>query len=112
MTGPPGADLAVLLELDALLAHVETLVAEGDRQRYDTDERYRWVLHRIWIAIGNEAAMIELGVGDPEPWTTLRHLRNHLAHVRLPDIDDDLVWRTTTLRPGQLRARVRQLRGL
>ena len=90
MTGPARPDRAVLLELDVLLENVERLVAEGDRQRYDADERYRWVLHR----------------------TTLRQLRNRLAHVRLPDIDEDLVWRTSTLRPGQLRARVQQFRGL
>jgi hypothetical protein len=48
-------DRHILLELDALLARIEMLLAEGDRARSDSDERYRWVLHRLWIAAGNEA---------------------------------------------------------
>jgi hypothetical protein len=32
-----------------------------------------------------------------------------LAHDRLPDIDEDEVWRMTTIRPAQLREQVRDL---
>lgn len=33
-------DLHALLELDALLAQIESLVREGDRARFDDDDRY------------------------------------------------------------------------
>jgi len=36
--------------------------------------------------------------GDTSPWRALRLLRNDLAHVRLPDIDEDAVWRMTNIR--------------
>ena len=42
-----------MLELDALLEKLEQLAAEGDPERYDMDERYRWVIHRLWMAVGN-----------------------------------------------------------
>ncbi len=91
-------DRHALLESDALLTQIESLVAEGDRARFDGD-RYRWVLHRLWIAVGNEAiAYIRLA-------GRLYRLRNMLAHDRLPDIDEDEVWRMTTIRPAQLRVR-------
>ncbi len=109
MTGPVRPERAVLLELDALLEKIEQLSSEGSRERYDADERYRWVLHRLWIAVGNEAAWIETQLAGSEPWATLRNLRNELAHVRLPDIDEDRVWRMTTMRPAPLRARLREL---
>ena len=48
-----------MLELDALLAKLEQLAAEGNRGHYDTDERYRWVIHRLWIAVGNEVAHLD-----------------------------------------------------
>ena len=49
MTGPVRPERGALLELDALLAKLEELAAEGDRAHYDTDERYRCVdcLHRF-----------------------------------------------------------------
>ena len=97
------------MEMDALLAEIERLLAEGDRHRYDTDSRFRWLIHRLWIAIGNEASVLEALPGDSGPWRGRRLLRNEIAHVRLPDIDEDTVWRMTTLRPGSLRARLRNL---
>lgn len=39
----------------------------------------------------------------------LLQLRSRLAHDRLPDIDEDLVWRMTRLRPGEIRGQVRSL---
>lgn len=39
----------------------------------------------------------------------LYRLRNMLAHDRLPDIDEDEVWRMTTIRPAQLRKQVHDL---
>ncbi|MFL6239065.1 MAG: HepT-like ribonuclease domain-containing protein [Actinomycetes bacterium] len=104
-------DRHALLELDALLARIHQLAGTGDRARYDQDDEYRWVIHRLWIAVGNEAeayaALTE--VSDAEPWRALRQLRNKLAHVRLPDIDEDEVWRVTMLRTESLRAQIRQL---
>lgn len=89
-----------------LLGRVLEVRDDGGRQRYFGDDRHRWILHRLWIAIGNEAVAYAAAVdADPyrdEPWNTLRRQRNHLAHRRLPDIDDEFVWRTTQLRPEPL----------
>jgi uncharacterized protein with HEPN domain len=108
VTGPARPERRTLLELDALLGKLERLAAEGDRELYDADERYRWVIHRLWIAAGNEAAVLEQSTHD-QTWSGLRKLRNELAHQRLPDIDEDAVWRMTSLRPASLRAEVREL---
>ena len=43
------------LELQALLTQIAALHSEGDAARFASDERYRWLLHRLWIADGNEA---------------------------------------------------------
>ena len=40
-------------------------------------------------------------------WSNLYDLRNHLAHSRLPDIDEGLVRRFTWSRLGSLRETVR-----
>ncbi len=48
-------DRHALLELDALLRELAALRDDGDAARFDQDSRYRWVLHRLWIAVGNEA---------------------------------------------------------
>jgi hypothetical protein len=34
---------------------IEVLRDEGDVARFDRESRYRWVLHRLRIAVGNEA---------------------------------------------------------
>lgn len=49
------------------------------------------MIHRLWIAVGNEADAYATLIGDrhAEPWRTLYSLRNKLAHVRLPDVDED-----------------------
>lgn len=106
MNGPVHPEQGAVLELDALLGKLAELAAEGDRIRYLADERYRWVIHRVWIAAGNEAARLHPSVARAEPWDGLRKLRNELAHVRLPDIDEDKVWRLTALRPAYLRGRL------
>ena len=95
-----------VLELRELLGKIQTLVSEGSRLRYDSDERYRWVIHRLWIAIGNEAEVLEHLSGNTEIWRQLRLLRNDLAHDRLPDIDEDKVWRTAAMRPASLLERL------
>lgn len=102
-------DRHALLELDTLLARIQRRAAAGDRARYTRDDGFRWVIHRLWIAIGNaaEAYAALTVVGDAEPWRSLRQLRNKLAHVRLPDIDEDEVWRVTMLRTESLRTHVR-----
>lgn len=106
-------DRYVLLELDALLSQIEKLAADGDRKRFDGDEQYRWMLHRLWIAVGNEAlTYTRLSGRNPyveQPWARLYRLRNMLAHDRLPDIDEDEVWRITSMRPVGLRSYVRDL---
>jgi len=104
-------DRQALLELDELLHELEQLATAGGRARYDADAHYRWVIHRLWIAVGNEADAYATAVGDrhAQPWYSLVLLRNRLAHVRLPDIDEDEVWRMTTLRPGSLSKQVRGL---
>ncbi|MGI8577760.1 MAG: hypothetical protein ACR2KG_07540 [Nocardioidaceae bacterium] len=105
------ADRHALLELDAILARIEAMADDSDRQTFETDDRLRWVLHRLWIAAGNEAlAYARLSGLDPrvdQPWARLYQLRNNLAHRRLPDIDEDEVWRMTALRPASLRGQVR-----
>lgn len=107
------ADRHALLELDAILSRIEALAAAGGRDRFETDDEFRWVLHRLWIANGNEAlAYAQLAELDPhvdQPWARLYQLRNKLAHRRLPDIDEDEDWRMTTLRPASLRGQVRDL---
>ena len=55
MSGEIRPDRHALLELGALLHQIAVLRDEGDTTRFDTDSRYRWVLHRLWIAAGNEA---------------------------------------------------------
>jgi uncharacterized protein with HEPN domain len=112
-----GADLRpdrhALLELDALLGEVIALRDEGDGDRFDRDRRYRWLLHRLWIAVGNEALAYTAAIGRPvrgaQPWANLYELRNHLAHHRLPDVDDGRVRRITWLSTDQLRTQVQHL---
>lgn len=108
---PVRLDCQALLELDALLGHVIRLRDAGSRHRYDTELDYRWTVHRVWIAIGNEAlAYAEAAQLDhrrAQPWARLYQQRNLLAHQRLPDIDEDNVWRATALRAEQYRATMR-----
>jgi len=56
-------DRHALLELAALLAQID-LRDEGDAARFDADDRYRWVLHRLWIAAGNEALAYATATGQ------------------------------------------------
>lgn len=108
MTSPARPERHALLELDGLLAEIAQLAAEGDRARFDSDDRYRWLLHRLWIAVGNEAfELLRLGVADQNIWVAVYQFRNRLAHRRLPDIDEDEVWRMTLLRVNALRQQVR-----
>lgn len=106
-------DRHALLELGAVLAKIEELSRAGDRHRFDTDDQYRWVLHRLWIAAGNEAyayaKLRSLNIQVDQPWAVLYRQRNALAHERLPDIDEDGVWRTTQLRTATFRRQVRAL---
>lgn len=92
----------------ALVDRVVEVRDDGGRERYFADDEHRWVLHRLWIAVGNEAVAYAAAVGvDPhreEPWNTLRRLRNHLAHRRLPDIDEDFMWRPVSSGPDRCAA--------
>ncbi len=103
-------DRHALLELDALLGEIAALRYEGDAARFDRESRYRWVLHRLWIAVGNEALVYTAATGQPvrtdRTWSNLYDLRNHLAHSRLPDIDEGLVRRFTWSRLDSLRETV------
>jgi len=113
VSGEHRPDRHALLELDALLAEVVVLRGEGDAARFAADARYRWVLHRLWIAAGNEAladtTATEQSVRADRLWAILYDLRNHLAHSRLPDVDEGLVRRFTWARTDSLQASVRQL---
>jgi hypothetical protein len=104
-------DRHALLELDALQGELAALRDDGDAARFDQDSRYRWVLHRLWIAVGNEVLAYTAAIGQPvradRTWSNLYDLRNHLAHSRLPDIDEGLVRRFTWSRLGSLRETIR-----
>lgn len=69
-------DRHALLELDALLGQTAAL-----------------------RDVGNEALAYTAATGQPiradRAWSNLYDLRNHLAHSRLPDIDEGLVRRFT-----------------
>jgi hypothetical protein len=101
-------DRHALLELRALLKQITALRGEGDADRFTTDDRYRWILHRLWIAAGNEALAYTHAIRQPvradRVWANLYDLRNHLAHSRLPDIDEGLVRRFTWARLDSLQA--------
>jgi hypothetical protein len=105
-------DRHALLELDALLREIASGRGEGDATHFASDSRYRWVLHRLWIAAGNEALAHGTATGHPvranRTWANLYDLRNHLAHSRLPDIDEGLVRRFTWSRLSQLRETVQR----
>ena len=108
MTGVARPDRHALLELQGLLTEIAVLRGEGDADRFAADARYRWVLHRLWIAAGNEALAYAQATGQPiradRTWANLYDLRNHLAHSRLPDIDESLVRRFTWARLDSLQA--------
>jgi len=110
VTGDLRPDRHALLELGALLDQLAILRDEGDAARFDADARYRWVLHRLWIAAGNEALAYTTAAGKAvraeATWANLYDLRNHLAHSRLPDIDEALVRRFTWSRTGPLQRTV------
>jgi uncharacterized protein with HEPN domain len=101
-------DRHALLEFQALLEQIDILRSEGNADRFTADDRYRWVLHRLWIAAGNEALAYTQATGQPvradRTWANLYDLRNHLAHSRLPDIDESLVRRFTWTRLDALQA--------
>jgi hypothetical protein len=104
--GDTRPDRHALLELDALLALITALRDEGDAARFDEDSQDRWVLHRLWIAAGNEALAFTSATGQAvrsdRTRANLYDLRNHLAHSRLPDIDEGLVRRFTWSRLDSL----------
>jgi hypothetical protein len=103
-------DRHALLELQALFAQIGVLRSEGDADRFTADARYRWVLHRLWIAAGNEALAYTHAAGQPVRADRIRanlyDLRNHLARSRLPDIDEGLVRRFTRARLDSLQATI------
>lgn len=113
MSAEQRPDRHALLELEALLVEIAALRGEGDAARFAADARYRWVLHRLWIAAGNEALAYVTAMGESVRadliWANLYDLRNHLAHSRLPDVDEGLVQRFTWARTDSLHANVRQL---
>lgn len=101
--------------MDALLNLVESVRDSGGRERFNGDDSYRWAVHRLWIAVGNEAAAYAdargIHVRRIDPWARMYLLRNRLAHLRLGDIDDDEVWRITTIKAGEYRSAIRRLLG-
>lgn len=113
MTVGRSAEHRALLELEALLLKIQALRSQGDAGRFSVDDGYRWILHRLWIAIGNEAyaytAARGISVRQQALWANLYDLRNHLAHSRLPDIDEALVRRFTWSRTDSILAAVQDL---
>lgn len=113
MTIGRSAEHRALLELEALLSTIQALRSKGDAERFTADDNYRWVLHRLWIAIGNEAYAYTTAHGIPVRqqalWANLYDLRNHLAHSRLPDIDEALVRRITWSRTDSILTAVQDL---
>jgi uncharacterized protein with HEPN domain len=113
VTGDARPDRHALLELQALLTQMAALRSEGNADRFTADARYRWILHRLWIAAGNEALAYTQASGQPiradRTWANLYDLRNHLAHSRLADIDESLVRRFTWARLDSLRANTEHL---
>jgi hypothetical protein len=70
----------------------------------------------LWIAAGNEALTYAHATGQlvraDRIWANLYDLRNHLAHSRLPDIDEAIVQRFTWARLDSLQRTASQhLRG-
>jgi hypothetical protein len=57
-------DRHALLELQGLLAQIGALRGDGNANRFTTDARYRWTLHRLWIAAGNEALAYTQATGQ------------------------------------------------
>lgn len=58
-------DRHALLELLALFTQIAALRGEGNAARFADDDRYRWLLHRLWIAAGNEALAYTQATGQP-----------------------------------------------
>ena len=112
MAGDARPDRHALLELQALLTEIAALRSEGHADRFAADARYRWVLHLLWIAAGNKALAYAQATGQPiradRTWANLYDLRNHLAHSRLPDIDESLVRRFTWSRLDSPQATTQQ----
>jgi hypothetical protein len=112
MSADSRPDRHALLELQTLLVQIAKLRSEGDASRFADDPRYRWILHRLWIAAGNEALAYTQAGGQPiradQTWANLYDLRNHLAHSRLPDIDEGLVRRFTWARLDSVQAAAEQ----
>jgi len=106
-------DRRALMELEAVLGEIERLRDSGSRTQFDDDGMFRWALHRLWIAAGNEALRYAVALGRPlsapHMWVDLYRHRNALAHLSLPEIDDDAVWRMTVLRTAGYRAQARAL---
>jgi len=109
VSGDARSDRHALLELQGLLTEIVALRSDGSSDRFAADARYRWVLHRLWIAAGNEALAYTQATGQPiradRTWANLYDLRNHLAHSRLPDIR--LPARIRPDSPGQAAAMTR-----
>jgi hypothetical protein len=93
VTGDARPDRHALLELQGLLIEIAALRSEGDADRFAAEARYRWVLHRLWIAAGNEALAYTQATGEPiwadRTWANLYDLRNH----QVPVDRGDPAWR-------------------
>jgi uncharacterized protein with HEPN domain len=113
LTASVRPDRHALLELRELLREIADLRAQATGDRFEANTYVRWVLHRLWIAAGNEALAYTTALGKRvrgvEAWSSLYDLRNHLAHARLPDVDEVLVRRFTWARVDGYRERVDRL---
>jgi hypothetical protein len=85
--GDAWRDRQALLELDALLGELIALRDKGEGDRFNHDQRYRWILHRLW-GRDRERGACSSRRGRPvrttQPWAKLYGLRNHLSVIDFP----------------------------
>jgi len=100
--------------LAAVLATLEQIQAlmPADMAAWDTDERTRLAVERLWISAGDAAeeyrrgARLETGV---EPWAELAAYRNRVAHALPGDVSPERVWADTTADLPRIISEVRFL---
>jgi hypothetical protein len=112
-----GADLRpdrhAPLGLDAVLGEIIAVRDEGDGECFDRDRR----IDSFCIGYGSPPvtrhSRIPLRSVDrsrgAQPWANLYERRNHLAHHRLPDVNDERGRRVTWLSTEQLRTEVQHV---
>jgi len=105
VSGDIRPDRHALLELDALLDQSPSSATKATPHGSTKTPGTGGVLHRLWIAAGNQALAYTAAAGQAvradRTWANLYDLRNHLAHSRLPDATKH----TSAASPGRAPAR-------